>query len=88
MTDYGRMMRGTKEELAISDMVNSPPHYSKNPLGIECIKAIEASMSPEEFKGYLKGNLMKYVWRYTYKHKPKEDLQKAEYYLKALIERV
>lgn len=87
MTDYRKILQDTEETLA-KDMVNSPDHYKNNPLGIECIRAIEASMSSEEFKGYLKGNVMKYIWRYTYKQKPLEDLKKAEYYLKALIERV
>jgi len=88
--DYRKMKDEEEAEKAfpVEDMVNSPAHYSNNPHGIECIKAIEASMSSGEFKGYLKGNLMKYVWRYTYKKNPLEDLKKAEYYLKALIERV
>ena len=47
--------------MADVDMVNSPPHYTSNL--IECIDAIEASMSDEEFQGYLKGNCMKYLWR-------------------------
>ena len=65
------------------DMVNNPSHY--NHKGVECIDAIEASMTEEEFQGYLKGNLMKYTWRYKYKGKPVEDLKKAEWYLKKLI---
>lgn len=68
------------------DNVNNPKHY--NSKGIECIDAIEASMSDIEFKGYLKGNIEKYIWRYTYKGKASEDLKKAEYYLKKLRERV
>ena len=56
----------------MADNVNKPPHYNKGE--IECINAIEASMTKEEFAGYLKGNVLKYVWRYNYKGKPKEDL--------------
>lgn len=66
------------------DMVNNPPHYNTG--GIEAIEAIEASMSEDEYKGFLKGTVLKYVWRYRYKGSPKEDLQKAEWYLKKLIE--
>lgn len=62
------------------DVVNSPEHYNYNRKGIECIDAIEASMSEEEFKGYLKGNVLKYMWRYSYKGKPEEDLKKARWY--------
>lgn len=67
------------------DMVNHPPHYNHNRLGIECIKAIEASMTKDAFEGYLKGNIMKYLWRYEYKNQS-EDLLKAQWYLNKLIE--
>jgi hypothetical protein len=72
-----------KENLGL-DNVNSPDHYNHNRLGIECIKAIEASMSADEFFGYLKGNILKYLWRYRYKN-GKEDLQKAHWYLNELM---
>jgi len=65
------------------DSVNSPFHYSCSP--IECIEAIEASMSPEGFKGFLKGNCIKYLWRYQHKNGA-EDLKKAQWYLSRLIE--
>lgn len=69
------------------DQVNHPPHYNAGN-GIECLDAIEASMSPIEFRGYLKGNVEKYLWRYTYKGHPLIDLEKAEFYLTRLIEAV
>ena len=65
------------------DLVNNPPHY--NQFGIECIEAIQASMTEKEFIGYLKGNTTKYLWRYNYKGKPLEDLQKAKWYLDKMI---
>jgi hypothetical protein len=65
------------------DVVNSPPHYKTG--GIEAIEGIEASMGPEAFAGYLKGNIMKYMWRYERKGKPIEDLKKARWYLDRLI---
>ena len=69
----------------IKDMVNSPPHYNQN--GIECIDAIE-SATGHNFKYYLQGNIMKYLWRFDYKGKPVEDLKKARWYLDALIKDV
>ena len=66
------------------DNVNKPPHYNSG--DIEAIDAIKASMSPVEFKGYLKGNALKYIWRYRYKGKPVEDLKKCQWYLKKLTE--
>ena len=47
-------------------------------------------MTTAAFAGYLKGNCMKYLWRYETKHAydPLQDLQKAEWYLSRLIELV
>ena len=67
------------------DMVNSPPHY--NQTGIECIHAISAATN-DGFKYYLQGNILKYLWRFDYKDKPLEDLEKAKWYLDKLIEEV
>ena len=67
------------------DMVNSPSHYNQS--GIECITAIQAALGPN-FKYYLQGNIMKYLWRFDYKGKPLEDLDKAQWYLSALREDV
>ncbi len=68
------------------DMVGAPKHYNTG--NIECIEAIEESMSSVAYKGYLKGNCMKYLWRYDYKGKQVEDLQKAGWYLNKLTEMV
>ena len=62
--------------------VDRPQHYAFG--GIECIEAMEASMSPESFRGFLKGNAQKYLWRYEKKN-GLEDLKKAKWYLKQLI---
>ena len=64
-----------------SDMVNHPPHYAGEG-SIECIEAIEAQLTLEEFRGYLKGNIAKYVWRE--RHKGKDSLKKAAWYLDRL----
>jgi hypothetical protein len=77
---YIKQMKDTK-----TDMVNSPSHYNQS--GIECIAAIQAALGPN-FKYYLQGNVMKYMWRFDYKGKPLEDLQKAQWYLNTLIEDV
>jgi Protein of unknwon function (DUF3310). len=60
----------------------NPAHYQKG--GVQCIEAIEASMSKEAFKGFLKGNCIKYIYRYENKNGA-EDLRKAEWYLLRLI---
>ena len=69
-----------------TDNVNNPEHYNTG--NIECIDAIEESMSSVAFKGYLKGNCMKYLWRYDYKGKQVEDLHKAQWYLAKLLQQV
>ena len=67
----------------MDDNVNKPEHYQGE---IECIEAIEAAMSNEEFIGYLRGNIFKYNWRYRNKNGI-EDLRKAEWYLRKLIKK-
>tara|TARA_R110002020_G_scaffold335736_7_gene550928 strand:+ start:6069 stop:6527 length:459 start_codon:yes stop_codon:yes gene_type:complete len=62
----------------LNDNVNSPVHYNSG--NVECIEAIEAMLSPQEFIGYLRGNSLKYRWRFLYKGKPIEDLEKADWY--------
>ena len=63
------------------DPIN-PSHYTTG--AIECIEAIEASMTAESFKGFLKGNCIKYLFRYEKKNGV-EDLKKCEWYLNHLI---
>ena len=65
------------------DLVNHPPHYTDG--SIECIDAIEAQLTPEEYRGYLKGNIAKYAWRERHKGGT-ESLRKARFYLNRLIE--
>ena len=42
----------------MTDMVNSPSHYQLD--GFEAIDIIKAALTPEEYRGYLKGNALKY----------------------------
>jgi hypothetical protein len=62
----------------MTDPVNHPPHYTDGT--IECIDAIQAQLTPEEYRGYLKGSIAKYVWRERHKGGP-ESLKKASWYL-------
>ena len=68
------------------DNVNSPAHYSTG--RIECIDAMKAMLTPDEFEGYLRGNAFKYIWRSPLKGKPIEDLDKAIWYIKRLQQEV
>ena len=62
--------------------VNHPSHYNQGQT--ECIDAIEAMLSVEEYIGYLRGNSMKYRWRFRYKN-GFEDLSKAQWYEQRLV---
>lgn len=71
-----------KEYLSSIDPVNHPPHYTTGQF--EVINILEDKLSKEEFKGFLKGNILKYVFRADHKG-GKTDLEKAKWYLVRLI---
>ena len=52
---------------------------------IQPIRFMQASLSPEAFKGFLKGNIVKYVMREGYKN-GLEDVKKAQVYTNWLVE--
>jgi hypothetical protein len=66
----------------MTDLINQPPHYRQGE--IECIDAIEAALTPEEFRGYCKGNTLKYIWRERHKGQG-SSLAKATWYLARLL---
>jgi hypothetical protein len=66
------------------DLVNFPPHYRQG--GIECIDAIRAALTEEEFRGYCKGNVFKYLWRMNHKGAKVQDSEKAAWYFEKLRE--
>lgn len=68
-----------------NDPVNHPAHYTQG--GIECIDAIRAALTPEEFRGLCKGSAMQYIWRAAHKGKHNEDCAKAAWYLAKLNEK-
>lgn len=84
-----------KERLAVEDrltdqgprdMVNHPPHYTKG--GIETIDYMEAKSTPEEFKGHLRLTAIKYLSRAGDKDDVLQEFEKAEWYIKKLIETI
>ena len=64
------------------DMVNNPIHYGTG--DIECIDYIQDFLTEEEYIGYLRGNIAKYLHRWRYKN-GLEDLKKSEWYGAKLI---
>jgi hypothetical protein len=71
-----------KETYKVVDNVNHPSHYGQGK--IEAIEYISDFLTPEEYQGYLRGNIAKYLHRWPYKNKV-EDLRKAAWYLDRLI---
>ena len=70
-----------------TDNINHPSHYKTG--GIETIEYQKAKLSKEEFTGYLKGNIIKYISRAGKKNDMTlDDYKKAQWYLKRLIEEV
>ena len=69
----------------MTDNVNHPKHYTASENGLECIDAIEAALTPDEFRGFCKGNALKYIWRERHKGKSTEDLEKAAWYSNRLV---
>lgn len=67
----------------MSDPVDHPAHYTSGP--IECIDAIRAAVGSDGFKAYLRGNIMKYLWRVGKKDNAVQDLKKARWYIDRLI---
>ena len=66
--------------------VHSPSHYKHGKK--ETIEVIRDCMENDEYHGYLKGNVLKYVSRYKFKGEPLQDLEKAQWYLNRLIKEV
>lgn len=69
---------------AVKESVDHPTHYNQG--SIEVIDMIRASLTPEEFDGFCKGNILKYTMRERYKGGT-QDLEKAKKYMEWLIER-
>ncbi|WP_327377692.1 DUF3310 domain-containing protein [Streptomyces sp. NBC_01216] len=70
----------------MNDPVNSPAHYTQG--SYEVIDIIQGSMSEEAFRGYLLGNMAKYLMRCQYKHQDGgiQDLQKLIWYANKFME--
>lgn len=61
------------------DVVNNPSHY-RGSKGLEVMEVLENFLTPEELKGFYKGNVIKYILR-SDKKNGTEDLNKALKYL-------
>lgn len=85
-SDYVGIETTLLEELlkiANSD-ISTPPHYING--SIETIDIIKMCLTPDEFAGYCKGNVIKYRERAPYKGNSQNDYKKARWYFEKLRE--
>lgn len=68
----------------MSSKTDHPSHYNDGKK-METWDWIERGVTDEEFRGFLKGNILKYLHRYETKGK-EEDLEKANVYINKLKE--
>lgn len=59
-------------------------YCSRDDSSIECIDAIKAALTREEFVGFCKGNVIKYIWRERDKGRML-DIGKAATYIRYML---
>ena len=57
-------------------------HYDAG--GVETIEIIKAKLTPEQFEGYLLGNVIKYSTRLNFKGQAEPDARKLKIYAELL----
>ena len=59
-----------------ADQIEAPSHYCRN--GIEVVKVLQTFLTPEEFEGWCRGNILAYQLRARWKQNCDMDLKKAD----------
>lgn len=65
--------------------VNHPARYGGDS-AYECIKVLKAWLPESEYRGFLRGNAIKYICRLGKKDDCIQELKKARWYIERLIE--
>lgn len=71
----------TLQDCVENDAVRSPKHYKLPGLNIESIDVLRSVLTPEEFKGFCRGNALKYLIRAGKKDSELQDIKKAGVYI-------
>lgn len=79
------MAKGIDKEKDKS-VISHPERYGGDTT-YECIKVLEAWLPPEQYKGFLRGNALKYLCRVGKKDETVQELKKSKWYLEKLIEK-
>lgn len=87
--DFISVPRPTSKEVekTLDDKVNHPSHYQGRK-GIDVIEFLYQQSTFEEFKGFMKGNMIKYPVRAGRKDNELADIKKARDYADRLIEKL
>ena len=78
--NYNGMGPGDVIELAEGHAVAQPSHYQLFADETEAIDVIRSFLTPEEYRGYCKGNFLKYRLRAGEKGDALQDIAKSEVY--------
>ena len=81
---YHETLQKPKEE-SVKEAVNHPLHYGGD-TPYECIKVLAQWMTKEEYRGFLRGNAIKYLCRTGKKDETVQELKKTAWYVNKLIE--
>ena len=65
------------------DAVNHPSHYTQG--SIECIDAIASALGHDAFIEFLRGQVIKYMWRLGRKGDALKDAEKGKWYASRLV---
>lgn len=73
-----------QDDTPAGDAVDHPSHYTHGP--VECIDAIASALGHDAFIAFLRGQIIKYMWRLGRKGNALEDAQKGTWYANRLVE--
>lgn len=73
------------ERVEKTEAVNHPLHYGGDTT-YECVKVLAAWLSKDEYRGFLRGNAIKYLCRTGKKDEVVQELKKTAWYVNKLIE--
>jgi Protein of unknwon function (DUF3310) len=80
---FGNEPESDPVEQPASDPVDHPAHYTQG--SIECIDAIASALGHDAFIQFLRGQVIKYMWRLGHKGDALEDAKKGTWYASRLV---
>ena len=75
-------MRNKNDDIKV---INHPQRYGGDTT-YECVKVLKSWMNEDEYRGFLRGNCLKYLCRVGKKDEIVQELEKSKWYLEKLIE--